>query len=62
MLKKIRYKWKKYVIDFNYIVSLILIFFLKSGKGGRLFDIKFKVVPKLTSTKRYSPLPIISFS
>ena len=35
---------------------------LKGGKGWCLFNIKFKVIPNLWSTKRYSPLPIVSFS
>ena len=35
---------------------------LKGGKRWCLFNIKFKAIPKLRSTKRYSPLPIVSFS
>ena len=35
---------------------------LKGGKRSCLFNIKFKAIPKLRSTKRYSPLPIVSFS
>ena len=35
---------------------------LKGGKRWCLFNIKFKAIPKLRSTKRYSSLPIVSFS
>ena len=35
---------------------------LKGGKRWCLFNIKFKSIPKLRSTKRYSPLPIVRFS
>ena len=35
---------------------------LKGGKKWCLFNIKFKAIPKLRSTKRYSSLPIVSFS
>ena len=34
----------------------------KGGKSWCMFNIKFKVIPKLWSTRRYSPLPIVSFS
>ena len=53
-------KLHSYKITMTLITKFNFDSFLKSGKRGRFLDVNFKVIPKITSTKRYRRLTIIN--